>query len=148
MHNGRSWRKTVLSVTLLASGLLAVVPNAVARENCRNDGRSRSAQSMRNRNDTGYYGSTSDRYRRDDRYQGGYYRNDRSYRDAPYYDDGYYEPRSAGKSAAIIGGSAAAGAAVGAVTGGKKGAIIGGAVGAAGGLIYDRTTRNDPNRRF
>ena len=43
-------------------------------------------------------------------------------------------------SAAIVGGSAAAGAGIGALAGGGKGAIAGGLVGGGAGLIYDRAT--------
>jgi hypothetical protein len=49
--------------------------------------------------------------------------------------------RSWEKEVMIIGGSAGAGAAVGALTGGKKGAGIGAAAGGLGGLIYDLATR-------
>jgi len=49
--------------------------------------------------------------------------------------------RSWEKEALIIGGSAGAGTAVGALTGGKKGAGIGAAAGGIGGLIYDLATR-------
>ena len=56
--------------------------------------------------------------------------------------------RSWEKEALIIGGSAGAGTAIGAIAGGKKGAGIGAAAGGVGGLIYDRTTRNhDRDRR-
>lgn len=48
--------------------------------------------------------------------------------------------RSTKKSVAIIGGTAAAGAAIGALAGGGKGAAIGALAGGAGGLIYDRKT--------
>ena len=48
--------------------------------------------------------------------------------------------RSKKKSAAIIGGSAGAGAAIGALAGGGKGAAIGAIAGGVGGLIYDRKT--------
>lgn len=48
--------------------------------------------------------------------------------------------RSKKKSAAIIGGSAGAGAAIGALAGGGKGAAIGAISGGAAGLIYDRAT--------
>lgn len=54
--------------------------------------------------------------------------------------------RSKKKSAAIIGGSAAAGAAIGALAGGGKGAAIGAIAGGAGGLIYDRKTANKTKR--
>lgn len=48
------------------------------------------------------------------------------------------------KELLIIGGSAGAGTAVGALTGGKKGAGIGAAAGGVGGLIYDLATRKRP----
>jgi hypothetical protein len=51
------------------------------------------------------------------------------------------ENRSLGKTAAIIGGGSAAGAAVGAIAGGGKGAAIGAITGGAAGLIYDRVTK-------
>jgi hypothetical protein len=50
--------------------------------------------------------------------------------------------RSWEKEALIIGGSAGAGTAIGALAGGKKGAGVGAAAGGAGGLIYDLMTRN------
>jgi hypothetical protein len=50
--------------------------------------------------------------------------------------------RSLSKEALIVGGSAGAGAAVGAVAGGKKGAAIGAVSGGVAGLIYDLATRN------
>ena len=50
--------------------------------------------------------------------------------------------RSVAKEALIIGGSAGAGAAIGAVAGGKKGAAIGAMSGGVAGLIYDVATRN------
>ena len=48
--------------------------------------------------------------------------------------------RSHKKSAAIVAGSAATGAAIGAIAGGGKGAGIGALVGGASGFIYDRAT--------
>lgn len=54
------------------------------------------------------------------------------------------QTRSWQKELLIIGGSAGAGAGVGALTGGKKGAGIGAAAGGAGGLIYDLATRKRP----
>ncbi|MBP1598544.1 MAG: hypothetical protein H6Q05_3921 [Acidobacteria bacterium] len=54
----------------------------------------------------------------------------------------YAKKRSWEKEALIIGGSAAAGAGIGAVAGGKKGAAIGAASGGIAGLIYDLATRN------
>jgi hypothetical protein len=50
--------------------------------------------------------------------------------------------RSWEKEALIIGGSAGAGTAIGAVAGGKKGAAVGAAAGGVGGLIYDLVTRD------
>jgi hypothetical protein len=50
--------------------------------------------------------------------------------------------RSWEKEALIIGGSAGAGTAIGAIAGGKKGAGIGAAAGGVGGLIYDLITRD------
>jgi hypothetical protein len=45
------------------------------------------------------------------------------------------------KDALIIGGSAGAGTAIGAIAGGKKGAGVGAAAGGVGGLIYDLLAR-------
>ena len=50
--------------------------------------------------------------------------------------------RSWERDALIIGGSAGAGTAIGALTGGKKGAAVGATAGGVGGLIYDLVTRN------
>lgn len=49
--------------------------------------------------------------------------------------------RSVKKSIAIIGGSAAAGAGIGALAKGKKGALIGAAIGGGGAAIWDQITR-------
>jgi hypothetical protein len=46
------------------------------------------------------------------------------------------------KEVLIIGGSAGAGTAIGALAGGKKGAGVGAAAGGVGGLIYDLLTRD------
>jgi hypothetical protein len=50
--------------------------------------------------------------------------------------------RTLQKEALIIGGSAGAGAAIGAVAGGGKGAGIGALSGGIAGLVYDLATRN------
>ncbi|MBI1745808.1 MAG: hypothetical protein HYR55_04375 [Acidobacteria bacterium] len=51
-------------------------------------------------------------------------------------------PRSWEKEALIIGGSAGAGTALGAIAGGKKGAGIGAISGGVAGLVYDLATRD------
>ena len=56
--------------------------------------------------------------------------------------------RSKGKSAAIVAGSAGAGAAIGALAGGGKGAGIGALAGGAAGFIYDRKTHKKVVRRY
>ena len=56
--------------------------------------------------------------------------------------------RSKGKSVAIVGGSAAAGAGIGALAGGGKGAGIGAIAGGAAGLIYDRKTHKKVVREY
>ena len=50
--------------------------------------------------------------------------------------------RSWEKEVLIVGGSAGAGTAIGALAGGKKGAGVGAAAGGVGGLIYDLMTRD------
>jgi hypothetical protein len=52
------------------------------------------------------------------------------------------QKRSWEKELLIVGGSAGAGTAIGAVAGGKKGAGVGAAAGGVGGLIYDLVTRD------
>jgi hypothetical protein len=53
-----------------------------------------------------------------------------------------HHKRSWEKEALIIGGSSAAGAAIGGIAGGGKGAGIGAISGGAAGVIYDMATRN------
>ncbi|GAB4371323.1 MAG: hypothetical protein OHK0021_13940 [Bryobacter sp.] len=53
--------------------------------------------------------------------------------------------RSVGKSAAIVAGSAGAGAAIGALAGGGKGAAIGAISGGTAGFVYDRVTAKPKN---
>ena len=50
--------------------------------------------------------------------------------------------RSLEKEILIVGGSAGAGAAIGAIAGGGKGAGIGALSGGVAGLVYDLATRN------
>ena len=68
------------------------------------------------------------------------YRRTASYAPARSYE--VKRGRTWQKSALIIGGSAAAGAGVGAILDGGKGAKKGAVVGGIGGLVYDLATRN------
>jgi hypothetical protein len=51
------------------------------------------------------------------------------------------DDRSWGKTAMVIGGSAAGGAGVGGIVGGKKGALIGAAIGGGAASIFEATQR-------
>ena len=90
-----------------------------------------------------YYGS-------DERYYAGSRRPVRvvhRYASAPVVEREYYvdrrgHRRSTKKSVAIVAGSAAGGAAIGALAGGGKGAGIGALAGGGAGFIYDRLTHN------
>jgi hypothetical protein len=62
------------------------------------------------------------------------------YQPAPVYQA--HNKRSFGREALIVGGSAGAGAAIGALAGGGKGAGIGALSGGVAGLVYDLATRN------
>ena len=84
-------------------------------------------------------------HRRSRRYARRHYHSSRYYSSRPRY---VVRRRSKAKSAAIIGGSAAAGAGIGALAGGGKGAAIGALAGGAGGLIYDRKTHKKIVRRY
>jgi hypothetical protein len=57
------------------------------------------------------------------------------------YEEDVREDRSWGKTAMIVGGSAASGAGVGGIVGGKKGALIGAAIGGGAASIYEATQR-------
>jgi len=91
--------------------------------------------------DRSYDRGYSNNYNQGYRYRQSYTNQSNNYyygNDGRYYSD--YGRRSKGKSAAIIGGSAAAGAVIGALAGRGKGAAIGALIGGVGGLIYDRST--------
>jgi hypothetical protein len=88
-------------------------------------------------------------YHRGGDYRDGYY-GDRGY-DSGRYDDHYYYDRDhhAGRSAAIIGGSAAAGAAIGGAAGRGQGAAIGAIIGGVAGVVADQAVRHhDHDRRW
>jgi hypothetical protein len=70
-----------------------------------------------------------------------------TYRSAPYqqrYDARYHQERrhrTWGKSALVIGGSAATGAGVGGLIAGKKGALLGAALGGGAGTLFEGAHR-------
>jgi uncharacterized protein YcfJ len=102
--------------------------------------------------DHGYYRAQDNRHAQyvpSDRYQDRYNDNRRGdYDRRGYYDRGGYYDRDnhAGRSAAIIGGSAAAGAVTGAAAGHGQGAAIGAILGGIGGFIADQSVRHHDRR--
>jgi hypothetical protein len=83
-------------------------------------------------------------YRSYNRYGNNYGYSNGYYGSSYPYNDGYHHShRSTGESVAIVGGSAAAGAAIGGLAKGGKGAAIGAIGGGVGGLIYDRATAHN-----
>jgi hypothetical protein len=150
MTNSFKWTRTGVT-TLLAVSLLGLPAAATARERCDTQTRGSRQQAyygVRDYGNSGYRAQRGDYrdYRSSSAYRNNSYRNrDYGYSSDPYYGD-YRETRSPQKSAVIIGGGAAAGAAIGAMSGGAKGAAIGAAVGGVGGLIYDRATKNRGDR--
>jgi hypothetical protein len=120
----RVFRIAVLSIFTLALSIVAI-PAQAAEHGFHREQDSRHAHYVPN-----------DRY------------NDRRYEN-PYYDNrgGYYgRDNHAGRSAAIIGGSAAAGAVIGAAAGHGQGAAIGAIIGGIGGFIADQSVRNHDRR--
>ncbi len=142
MTNGLQWVKTAVAA-LVAVSLLGAPQVAAAKNNCE-----RQDKRFRNDRRNVYSAPSYSEYRGSGSSDVGYRNNrnpNRVHRDDGYYTDnygGYRSTRSAGASAAIVGGSAAAGAVVGGLVKGGKGAAIGAAVGGIGGLIYDRKTRD------
>jgi hypothetical protein len=61
---------------------------------------------------------------------------------APVREEDVKPERSWGKTAMVIGGSAASGAGVGGIVGGKKGAILGAAIGGGAASIFEATRRD------
>ena len=140
------WNRMAITAAL---GLATIgAPLANARDRCDRDyGRYQSSYS---RYDNRGYGAG---------YSSGYRAGYSGYRSSGYQNYGYqtysspsygYRTndygrysgyRSAGTSAAIIGGSAAAGAVVGGIAGGGKGAAIGAVAGGIGGVVIDQATR-------
>lgn len=86
--------------------------------------------------------------RRDHDYRGGYVTSGTYVTPAYGYYDGSYGYRETrdGRSAAIIGGSAAAGALIGAAAGHGQGAVVGAVVGGIAGLIADQAVRHHDYR--
>jgi hypothetical protein len=68
----------------------------------------------------------------------------RVYQEQEYYTDSHGRRRGRSKthSVEIVAGTAAAGAAIGALAGGGKGAAIGAISGGGAGFVYDRLTHN------
>jgi hypothetical protein len=60
---------------------------------------------------------------------------------APVREEDVQPERSWGKTAMVIGGSAAGGAGVGGIVGGKKGAMVGAAIGGGAASIYEAIRR-------
>jgi len=139
-------------VAIFAVSLLGVPQIAAAYDGCnRNAYYNGTYQRPYYRSHDGYgYGQPYGDYRNAGNYDSDYARDHfggEGYRDDNYYGDyGYYSQRSHGKSAAIVGGTAAAGAIFGALAGGGKGAAIGAVVGGLGGLIFDQATKERHGR--
>jgi hypothetical protein len=156
-----SWFRNTIVTSVLAALMACLIPvSAAAQERDRNTNDSPyysqpQDDSYRSHDDSNRGRARDDSYRRnDDSYRGqdGSYRAQRPRQDQGYYrEPSYSQPygrpafqqhRSVGKSVLIVGGSAAAGAGIGALAGGGKGAGIGAIVGGLGGFIYDRATAN------
>jgi hypothetical protein len=133
-----NWKR-LATTGMLALGMLGA-PLAEARDRCDRPSYSRYESRGYGRSYAPAY--TGSAYR-----DSGYYGN-RNYGNRSYGYSGYRDERSAGKSAAIIGGSAAAGAVIGGLAGGGKGAAVGAVAGGIGGLIVDRTTRDRDRDRY
>ncbi|MBV9083648.1 MAG: hypothetical protein JOZ62_13290 [Acidobacteriaceae bacterium] len=131
--------------SILGIAMAAVTPASAASFNDSRVGagnQSAHYRSVARHGDDGYR-RDDDTYRRvdDDRYRN-YYDRD-AYRGYGDYREGYYDRDDhAGRSAAIIVGSTAAGAAIGAAAGNGRGAAVGAFIGAVGGVIADQAVRH------
>ncbi|MBV8895271.1 MAG: hypothetical protein JO051_02085 [Acidobacteriaceae bacterium] len=155
----------ILGLALLAAGMpLQAAPNDQWHSSYA--GRDQSGWSQRQQGDDRYrQDQRDDRSRQDQRDDRGFREDRRNYpgpRDgqqfyatAPsYYANGYaypaggylYNDDHAGRTAAIIGGSAAAGALIGAAAGHGQGAAIGAVVGGIAGAIASQAARHNEYR--
>jgi hypothetical protein len=142
----------ILGLALLAAGtpLSAAPQDGNGRWQRNGDTRSQSAWTQPQRGDS-YRGHDGDHgYRYDDRRGWGDRDDTRVYAAPNYYANGYaypaggyyYSDGHAGRTAAIIGGSAAAGALVGAAAGHGEGAAIGAVVGGVAGVIASQAVNH------
>jgi hypothetical protein len=136
------------AVNVIAALLGAGVPAMAAQRGHEAYGRAGvQSQSIRHRNDREWNDGRAGYTRNDDRWDRDYYDNRRdrgpgyiyapapAYRE-PVYDNRYdYHRTHNGRTAAIIGGSAAAGALIGAAVGHGQGAAIGAVVGGLAGTV-------------
>lgn len=157
----------ILGLALLAAGmpLEAATHNGNGRWQGNGDTRSQSAWTQPQRGDynrggdqrgDNYRAQDRDRGDRDTRYRGddrrGWGDRDggRAYAVPNYYANGYaypqggyyYSDEHAGRTAAIIGGSAAAGAVIGAAAGHGQGAAIGAVVGGIAGVVASQAVNH------
>lgn len=143
-----------LAVNVIAGLIGAGVPAMAAEHGYDTHGRSemqshaadRRGDRERNNDRSRHYGN-DDRGRNDNRHDHGRDNNRRDYEHGyvyapapvyrgPVYENGYYDRDSHnGRTAAIIGGSAAAGAVIGAAVGHGQGAVIGAVIGGLAGSV-------------
>jgi hypothetical protein len=142
-----------LGVAILAAGM--PLQAAAHRENNQweggNGARNQSAWSHPQQRDNNYrqdqrddHGYREDRPNWGDRDRGEVYATPNYYANGYGYPEGGYVYRDghAGRTAAIIGGSAAAGALIGAAAGHGQGAAIGAVVGGVAGVIASQAVRH------
>lgn len=128
-----------VAVSVMGALIGAGVPAMAAEHGHDAHGRAAvQAQSARSRSDRGWnndrnrYRANDDRWNRDR----GYVYAPAPVYSGPVYDYGYYDQRTHnGRTAAIIGGSAAAGAVIGAAVGHGQGAVLGAVIGGIAGTV-------------